>query len=597
MRARCAEGITGQDYYGRLRESGIHYGAFLQSIAQLWRNDGDVLGDLRVPDGPDAEFAASQIHPAILDAGLQVFGAAVAAELPESDRRGIHLPTRIEQFRVHGPAGRRLWSRTRVRLREPDALTGDVHLLDDGGRMAVEIQGLRFEHLGEGTPRAAGKSPDDWLYEFQWQPKALAPGQPSVAAGGASWLIFADGGGVADALSALLEARGERSILATAADSYEQMDDAHYRIRPDRPEDIHRLLEGVLQSDRLRCRGIVHLWSLDAASPEATTVASLKAAQTLGCGSALLLAQELARLESPDPPRVWLITRGAQAAGEESSSLSIAQSPMWGLGRVVAQEHPTFWGGLVDLEPRAAPRDRHAAEQLWDEIAAGDGEDQLAFRHGRRYVGRLVRWHPSAKGVPPLRWRTDASYLISGGLGDLGLRVAALDGRARGRDDWTSRRAHRAPATLRSWSSVERGSRLARRIAAIRELESSGASVHLAAVDVADEAELGRFFDSFAAEGWPAIRGVVHAAGVLEDGLLAQLDVAEKAGRARSSEDPKCWAAGCSTTCSMTVSSTSSCSSPPRVPCWASPVRGTTPPRTPSWMPWRITGMLRASRP
>jgi acyl carrier protein len=50
--------------------------------------------------------------------------------------------------------------------------------------------------------------------------------------------------------------------------------------------------------------------------------------------------------------------------------------------------------------------------------------------------------------------------------------------------------------------------------------------VHLAAVDVADEAELGRFFDSFAAEGWPAIRGVVHAAGVLEDGLLAQLDAA-----------------------------------------------------------------------
>jgi hypothetical protein len=116
-------------------------------------------------------------------------------------------------------------------------------------------------------------------------------------------LIFADRGGVADALSALLEARGERSILAIAADSYEQMDDAHYRIRPDRPEDIRRLLEEALRPDRPRCRGIVHLWSLDAASPKATTVASLNAAQILGCGSALLLAQELARMESPDPPR------------------------------------------------------------------------------------------------------------------------------------------------------------------------------------------------------------------------------------------------------------------------------------------------------
>jgi acyl carrier protein len=77
-----------------------------------------------------------------------------------------------------------------------------------------------------------------------------------------------------------------------------------------------------------------------------------------------------------------------------------------------------------------------------------------------------------------------------------------------------------------TWSSVETGSRLARQIAAIRELESLGACVHLASVDVADERELGRFLDEFRAEDWPPIRGVVHAAGVLQDGLLVQLDAA-----------------------------------------------------------------------
>ena len=59
-RARCSEKISGQDYYLRLRESGIHYGPFFQSIAQLWRHNGDVLGEVRVPDGPDAEFNAFQ---------------------------------------------------------------------------------------------------------------------------------------------------------------------------------------------------------------------------------------------------------------------------------------------------------------------------------------------------------------------------------------------------------------------------------------------------------------------------------------------------------------------------------------------------------
>jgi len=70
----------------------------------------------------------------------------------------------------------------------------------------------------------------------------------------------------------------------------------------------------------------------------------LSAAQTLGCGSVLHLVQELARMESPDLPRLWLITR-VLSVGEEGSQLSVAQAPLWGLGRVIAQEHPTFWAG------------------------------------------------------------------------------------------------------------------------------------------------------------------------------------------------------------------------------------------------------------
>jgi acyl carrier protein len=123
-----------------------------------------------------------------------------------------------------------------------------------------------------------------------------------------------------------------------------------------------------------------------------------------------------------------------------------------------------------------------------------------------------------------LRFRTDGSYLISGGLGDLGLLVAR----------WMVERGARRLILLgrtrlpprANWRSVETGSHLARQIIAIRDLESLGACVHLASVDVADEGELRGFLDEFRAEGWPSIRGVVHAAGVLQDGLLTQLDAA-----------------------------------------------------------------------
>jgi myxalamid-type polyketide synthase MxaE and MxaD len=523
IRTRCAETISGQDYYRGLRESGIHYGPFLQSIAQLWRSNEEVLADVQVPDGPAADFGGWQIHPAMLDAGLQVFAAAIAAGATENHRPGLYLPTRIDQFRMHGRPGRHLWSHTRVRHREADATTGDVQLLDAAGHVAVEIQGLRFDYLGEDTQRASVDNLDDWLYELVWQPKERAAEKPAAPARRASWLIFADNGGVGAALSALLEARGERSILVAAGKSYEQTDGEHYRIRPERPEDISRLFTAALGSDQPACRGVVHLWSLDAAHPEETTVAALSAAQTLGCGSVLLLVQQLARTESPELPRLWLMTRGAQAVGETCSALSVAQSPLWGLGRVIAQEHPTFWGGLVDLDPGASPRDAEA-HQVWEEISRADGEDQLAFRQGRRYVGRLVRQRPSATQAVPFRWRTDASYLISGGLGDLGLLVARWMVEQGARRLILLGRTRLPPRA--NWGSVETGSRLARQITAIRDLESAGACVHLAPVDVADEAELRGFLDEFRAEGWPPIRGVVHAAGVLQDGLLVQLDAA-----------------------------------------------------------------------
>ena len=402
-----------------------------------------------------------------------------------------------------------------------------MRLLDETGQVAVEILGLRFDLLDHEARREAEENLDDWLYEFQWQSKDHPEGQrvfeASAPASRGLWLIFADGTGVGEALSAKLEAQGEGSILVSPGDAYERTDSEHFRIHPERPEDLRQLFEETFAADQPVCRGIIHLWSLDAGLPEKTTVASLKTAQTLGCGSVLLLVQELVRVQPHDLPRLWLATRGAQAAGEQPLTLGVAQAPLWGLGRVIAQEHPTLWGGLIDLDPMTSLHD-DAVHQLWKEICSPDGEDQIALRQGRRYVGRLVRRRRPATPGPPLGWRPDGSYLITGGLGDLGLLVARWMVEQGARRLILLGRTKLPPRS--SWSRLEAGSRMAQQIAAIVELEALGASVHLASVDVADEAQLRTFLDAFRAEAWPPIRGVVHAAGVLRDGLLAQLEAA-----------------------------------------------------------------------
>src|SRR5262249_49077626 len=120
-------------------------------------------------------------------------------------------------------------------------------------------------------------------------------------------------------------------------------------------------------------------------------------------------------------PRVTLVTRGVQAVGAANGAVSVAQAPLWGFGRTIAREHSAFWGGLIDLDPAATAE--ASADHLTAGLLARDGEDQVAWRSGVRHVARLVR-RSAAPAALPLRWRSDGTYLITGGLGGLGLLVA-----------------------------------------------------------------------------------------------------------------------------------------------------------------------------
>ncbi len=516
IQLRSSEKVSGPDYYRQLSENAIQYGPFFQGITQLWLDGKSVLGELQIPTDQDNNFSTYQLHPAVLDGCLQVLGAAVATEAKRIGKAGTYIPARIGQIRILGRPGAHLWCRARILDDDASGIVGELRLIDDAGRVVVELEGVHFESLGQGLK----ENLDDWLYELKWQPKErvslnISPSSPGT------WLIFADSSGVGESLRQILGAQGEKCTLVSHGKAYDRTDSTHVCIRPDQPEDLRRLFESATDPAQPACRGIVHLWSLDASLPEDASAASMEAAQTLGCVSTLQVMLEMANVHWREQPRLWLVTRGAQAAGDDSQPVDVVQAPMWGLGRVIAQEHPAFWGGLVDLEPTSSAGD-DAAHQLWEEISTPDGENQVALRNGQRMVARLVRRRESSARETPLRWRSDGSYLITGGLGDLGLKVARWMVSQGARRLILLGRTQLPPRS--DWSSQEAGSHLARQVAAIRELEESGASVHLVSADVADEKQMRAFVDQFQAEGWPPIRGVVHAAGVLHDGLLLQLD-------------------------------------------------------------------------
>jgi acyl transferase domain-containing protein/acyl carrier protein len=374
----------------------------------------------------------------------------------------------------------------------------------------------------------AGQAEADWLYELEWKQKPLPANTLELRTGQTGhWLIFADRGGLGSALAELMQSRGEDCVLVLAGDSFQVQGPARFCADPRRLEDMRQLLHQALGAERPSCRGIIYLWSLDSGTTAGVTAASLRDSQALTCDGVLHLIQSLAQTEwkAAPRPRLWLITRGAQAVEPmDGISLAVEQAPLWGLGRVIALEHPDLWGGLVDLAPLDKSAETEKAATLWEQILGSDGEDQVALREGRRYVVRLVRSHVGAATRNPLTFRPDATYLITGGLGSLGLHLAG----------WlTTQGAQHLVLTSRTglperstWATISPETEIGRRIAAVQAVEEHGAKIHVAKADVADELQMSSLWEELRRHH-PPLRGIIHAAGIVGSHDLVDLKADE----------------------------------------------------------------------
>ena len=184
-----------------------------------------------------------------------------------------------------------------------------------------------------------------------------------------------------------------------------------------------------------------------------------------------------------------------------------AAGALWGVGRSAALEHPHIWGGLVDLEAAERSSPSSVAAALLLELLEQRGEDQVALRAGRRFAARFVR-----AAVPPRSsnpFDIEGHYLITGGLGALGIEVAK----------WLVARHGIKHLLLVS----RRGEDDPNAQPVRRELAALGAEPRFTMADVTSEQDVRRLLDLDQASGRP-LRGVFHCAGLLDDGIIMQMD-------------------------------------------------------------------------
>jgi phthiocerol/phenolphthiocerol synthesis type-I polyketide synthase D len=464
VQARCAETTSGADFNGEIQQHGVQIDGAFNAIRQVWRTAGEALGSISLP--ADALTSPHyHVHPAFLDACSRVLAAAIdAGALAAGD---MYLPSSIGAVRVHrAPSSTDAWSHATLRQPgggQPGALEGDIRVYDRAGQLLIEIDALRLQSV-RAAPAIERQALGALLYQRVWRPASGDATNGSAAPG--EWLIVADRGGVGAQVAALLESAGDTCSLGF-------VDATPASPALDRP-----------------LKGILHLAGLDLKPDD------FAARQQVNASVLHLVKALAARAPSTPPTRLWLVTAGAMNV-LDGESIAVAQAPLWGLGRAIAVEHAPLWGGLVDLDP-AQP----SAVQLVQAIQAAGREDMVAFRDEQRYVARIARDNREFVSHRPLRFDADATYLVTGGLGGLGLRLAS----------WLAANgAGRIALLARGEPSAE----------ATKILHTLDAKVVRA--DLSRREDVARALDEIA-QSMPPLKGVFHLAGTLDDALLANQD-------------------------------------------------------------------------
>lgn len=457
---------------------------------------GEGIGQVELPEVVSAEAASYYVHPSLLDAFFQVFVFSGLGGGIDN----IYTTVEVDSCRFFARPGQRVWAYAHVRSESHvpgELFIGDVWVYDEQGQVIAIIEGICEKRVSAETMLRSVPEPQDNSYQIVWQPQPL----PAVQPPSGRWLVFADRQGIAEELCRLLQPQGIEPLVVVHDDHANGAVPGAFVLDPSDPAAFRYLLAHCCSDGGPPPQGIVHLWSLDSADATHTSWDTLEEARQLGCTSVLHLVQAVVEAGWRELPRLVLVTQEAHRVTDSDEVAGVAQGPLWGLGRVIQNEHPEVRCVLVDI-------DRHVASlhALVQELAPDLPPEEVALRAGQRYIARL---EPYALPQPPAiaeaaLFQPEATYLITGGLGGIGLAVAR----------WMVEHGARFLVLM-----GRRGITSEETARAVEALQEMGASMHIGQADVSSVEQVQAVLTHIN-QRMPPLRGVIHAAGIADPDLL-----------------------------------------------------------------------------
>ena len=475
LRAQCPVILTSDRCYDTFRAMGLDYGPGHRGLEEVYVGKGQVLARLALPvhvSGPENRFI---LHPSLMDAALQasivlMTGLGDTMGLEGPDTVGPMLPFALQETEIFGKCVPRMWALVRYSpgsTAKDKVARIDIDICDGTGVLCVRLRGFSAR-IPEGGRNLPGVSARSGLMVFSpvWQEREIpVPGE------------------------ALPEQTTAPAAPAAAADPVQEDSGTAYSqwlvILCESNDITRKTIETKMRGTR--CLG---LQSLQQGIEERFQAYTAR------------VFDEIKAIFADKSEGKVLIQVVVTAWQEQQ-----AFSGLSGLLKTARLENPKLVGQLIEVEP---DEDLEGIISKLKQNSRTPDDIHIRYLNGKRLTAGWSELEISAEN-PAIPWKNRGTYLITGGLGGLGLILARE----------IALKAREAALVLTGRSSIS-----ADKQAQLREIEKLGARVEYRQVDVTKKEDVVRLVESLGLETGK-LNGVIHCAGVLRDSFILKKTGAE----------------------------------------------------------------------
>lgn len=496
--AACTEEANPKEFYARMQELGLNYGPQFQTIDSLRYSSTEVLAHLT----DTADIRGFSISPTLLDGALH----SLAVGLLRTDDEHLFLPVGMRAVRCYQPAEQQIWCHARWTDQEGKLRTADLTLFNEQGDVIVKIDQLQLQKIsGAALRQISGAGVERLLYDLQWQNFRLPPSEITDK----HWLVVqcSEAKSLGSALAKQLLDRGNKAVTLklSAGSEFSRESDTSLTMCGESTDHWDQLFEEISQQDTDYVPdGIVWIFDQDQDAAGLAKSAALSTATQANCTSLLNLIQSLQRRGIRQIEcGLQLITTDAIAVGSEVSC-DADQTKYWGIGRVIGAEQPEFRCRLIDVESEKIPN-AELVGAVVDILLTETRDNQLAVRDAKLLVPRMSKVLGRNQDDTTFATNPQGCYLITGGLGVLGLQAAK----------WLADHGAKQIVLVSRRTPDEATQDF------LDQIIAGGCQVIVHSADFSSHDDVQAVFQRFGADLNP-LSGAIHAAGVLDDALVGE---------------------------------------------------------------------------